>query len=45
MPNRNLLLEAMKAGADVVFDPHGAETAPFTAEVEVLLGGVPTVPG
>lgn len=41
MPSRNLLLEALKVGADVVFDPHGAETEPFTAEVENLLGGVP----
>lgn len=36
MPDRNLLLDAMMAGADVVFDPHGAETSPFTTEV----GGV-----
>ncbi|WP_209320142.1 hypothetical protein [Stutzerimonas chloritidismutans] len=36
-------MEAMKAGADVVFDPHGAETEPFIAEVEMLLGGVPVV--
>ena len=43
MPDRNLLLAAMKAGADVVFDPSGAETAPFTSEVEMLLGGVPVV--
>lgn len=43
MPDRNLLLDAMRAGADVVFDPHGAETSPFTTEVEMLLGGVPVV--
>lgn len=43
MPDRNLLLDAMRAGADVVFDPHGAETSPFTTEVEMLLGGVPVI--
>lgn len=40
---RNLLLEAMKAGGQVIFDPRGAETAPFITDVEVLLGGVPVV--
>ena len=40
---RNLLFAAMKAGAQVVFDPRGAETAPFTTDVEMLLGGVPVV--
>lgn len=43
MPDRNLLLEAMRAGAHVVFDPLGAETEPFITDVEMLLGGVPLV--
>ncbi|MCS8414872.1 hypothetical protein N0754_19280 [Pseudomonas aeruginosa] len=43
MPERNLLLEAMKAGQHVIFDPHGSQTEPFTAEVEMLLGGIPVV--
>lgn len=43
MPERNLLLEAMKAGEHVLFDPHGSQTEPFTAEVEMLLGGIPVV--
>lgn len=43
MPDRNLLLEAMRAGADVVFDPYGSENEPSVTEVEWLLGGVPVV--
>lgn len=43
MPNKNLLLDAMLAGGIVTFDPDGAKTAPYTAEVESLLGGVPVV--
>lgn len=40
---RNLLFKAMQAGAEIVFDPFGSETAPFTTDVEMLLGGVPIV--
>lgn len=40
---QNLLLQAMEAGAQFVFDPNGAKTAPFTTDVEMLLGGVPVV--
>lgn len=36
------LMDAMKA-ADVIFDPSGAEKAPFSTEVEMLLGGIPQV--
>jgi hypothetical protein len=40
---RNLLLAAMKSGAQMIFDPRGVETAPFTTDVEMLLGGIPVV--
>lgn len=43
MPDRNLLLKAMLSGAEVIFEPDGAVDAPFTREVESLLGGVPVV--
>lgn len=41
MPDSNLLMKAMREGGSVTFDPLGALTAPFTANVEDLLGGVP----
>ena len=43
MPDRNLLLKAMMEGGEVTFDPTGSVNAPFTSEVEILLGGVPVV--
>jgi hypothetical protein len=41
MPSENLLLQTLLNGGSVTFDPDHARTAPFTAEVELLLGGVP----
>ncbi|MHD0644247.1 hypothetical protein ACYPKM_01255 [Pseudomonas aeruginosa] len=41
MREKNLLLEAMRAGEHVTFDLHGCVARPYSTQVERLLGGVP----